>query len=224
MPVVVHHLEDSRSQRVLFLLEHLKVDYTVKQYKRLNGVAPPELLKIFPLGKSPVITDGALTIAESGAIMEYIVRKYDTSNSLKPQTEQEQLDYDYFMHFAEGTIIPTLVLKQVFQVGAGQVPFLIRPIFNAVGKGLDEKYMTPECAKNFGFVEQHLQTHEWFSGPRLTTADFQMSFPMEIADRGGCTPKTHPNIFAWRKKVGQMESYKAALAKGGMKYDYALTS
>lgn len=146
--IVVHHLQDSRSQRIIWLLEELKVDYEVKQYMRVKGRAPAELKKISPLGKSPVITDGDLVVAESAAILEYIVSKYDTARKYQPasdsQTDAERRAYTFWMHFAEGSMMGTLVLKQVFATARPQIPMLVRYIFDQIVKGLDTQYTGEE--------------------------------------------------------------------------------
>lgn len=221
--IVVHHLENSRSQRILWLLEYLDVSYEVKQYKRVKERAPDSLLAIHPLGKSPVITDGPdVTVAESGAIIEYIVAKYDTAHKLQPKTDLDARANTFFMHYAEGSIIPPLVMKRVLDAAAPQVPWLVRPVFNGINKALDAQYITPECKRNFTFVERTLEKTEWFAGEAMTGSDFQMSFPMEIAGRVGFTETQFPKVFAWRKKVAAMDSYQRALKAGGMDYAFAL--
>lgn len=145
--IVVHHLQDSRSQRVIWLLETLGVPYEVKQYMRINGRAPVELLKVSPFGKSPVITDGpTVTVSESGAILEYLADKFDgTARTLLPKSDSqgdvERRAYTFWMHFAEGSMMGTLVLKMVFATARPQIPFFVRPIFDQITKGLDKQYM-----------------------------------------------------------------------------------
>lgn len=142
--IVVHHLQDSRSQRILWLLEELKVNYTVKEYMRVKGRAPPELLQISPLGKSPVISDGDVVVAESGAIIEYLLDRFDAARKYRPasdsQTDAERRAYTFWMHFAEGSMMGTLVLKQVFLTARPQVPFFVRPIFDGIVKAIDTQY------------------------------------------------------------------------------------
>ncbi|ORY84970.1 glutathione S-transferase-like protein [Protomyces lactucae-debilis] len=221
-PLVFHHLEDSRSQRILWLLEELKVPYELKEYKRIGGRAPKELTAVHPLGKSPVITDNGKTIAESGAIVDYIIKKYDTNKTFAPQTEDEELQYNYWLHFAEGTTMTPLVLLLIFDTASKTVPFFVRPLVNGIFGAINKQYTFPECKKNFGFIEQTLQKQAFFAGDRITAADIQMSFPMEICDRAGVHEQAYPAIYAWRKKMGARPAYQAALQKTSLAYAYKL--
>lgn len=147
MTIVLHHLQDSRSQRIIWALEELSIPYEIKQYMRVKGRAPPELLRISSLGKSPVITDddgNGVVVAESAAILEYLADKYDVERRLVPASERqgdaERRAYTFWMHFAEGSMMGTLVLKQVFLTARPQVPFLVRPVFDGITKALDKEY------------------------------------------------------------------------------------
>src|SRR4249920_636693 len=133
--ITVHHLNNSRSQRVLWLLEELCVPYEVKRYQRdpVTMLAPPSLRAVHPLGKSPVITDGALTLAESGGIIEYVVERYGGGRLAPPPGTPERLRYSYWLHFAEGSAMPPLLLKLVFdRIERAPMPFFAKPIARAI--------------------------------------------------------------------------------------------
>ena len=185
MAIVVHHLNNSRSQRVLWLLEELGLDYEVKRYERdpKTMLAPPSLRAVHPLGKSPVITDGGLTLAESGAIIEYLVERYGTGTLAPAPGTPERLRYTYWLHYAEGSAMPPLLLKLVFdRVEKGA---------DAVLRAADRARRSPARAKST-FIEpqssctstswrRELGKSTWFAGNEFTAADIQMSFPLEAA-------------------------------------------
>lgn len=150
------------------------------------------------------------------------MEKFDTKKQFTPQTEDEKLEAMYWMHFAEGTIMIPLVMSIVFEAGAKQSPFFVRPLVNAVAGGVRKEFIGPELAKDFGHIETTLAKQAWFAGDRLTKADFMMSFPVEVCDRAGLTEKSHPAIYAWRKKVGARPAYREALKRGGEDYAYKL--
>ncbi|GAA6184520.1 MULTISPECIES: glutathione S-transferase [Alteromonadaceae] len=219
--IVLHHLNNSRSQRILWLLEELELDYQIKHYKRdaNTNLAPSTLKLIHPLGKSPVITDGDVTVAESGAIIEYLVEHY--GEHLKPKAHTEALrQYQYWLHFAEGTLMPPMVAKLVFdKVRANAKPFFIKIIANKIADKVMDGYYMPMISGNLEYVDTHLQNNLWFAGDELSGADFQMSFPLEASfSRGG--GKQYPAIAAYVQKIHQREAYKRALQKGG-EYAYA---
>lgn len=219
--IILHHLNNSRSQRILWLLEELKLDYEIKHYKRdaKTNLAPSTLKLIHPLGKSPVITDGDVTVAESGAIIEYLVEQY--GEHLKPAANSEALrQYQYWLHFAEGSLMPPMVAKLVFdKVRANAKPFFIKMVANKIADKVMEGYYMPIITNNLSYVNAHLQNSPWFAGEELTGADFQMSFPLEASfSRGG--GKQYPAIEAYVKKIHHREAYKRALEKGG-EYAYA---
>ena len=183
--ITVHHLETSRSQRVLWLLEELGVPYEIKLYKRhpATKLAPPELKKIHPLGKSPVITDGDLVVAESGAILEYLAERYgaqgqgDVAQLLPAPGTPEHMQLRFWMHFAEGSLMNWLVMKLVFMTIPTQpMPFFVKPIARELCKKVQKQLIDPNLATSTAFIDAHLGKHAWFAGDRLTLADFQMSF------------------------------------------------
>ncbi|GGO90427.1 glutathione S-transferase family protein [Stakelama pacifica] len=205
MTIIVHHLENSRSQRVLWLLEELGLPYEVKRYERNRKtmLAPPELKRVHPLGKSPVIEDDAMVIAETGPIVEYLVEKAD--GKFGPLGHRESvLRWRYFLHYAEGSAMPPLLLKLVL----GRVPLF--------GKKA-QKRIQPMIDVHLDFIESELASRPWFAGDDITAADVMMSFPLEAArSRGGLGGR--PAITAWLDKIHARPAYRAALEKGG---DYA---
>lgn len=224
--ITLHHLNNSRSQRILWLLEELNVDYQIKHYQRdsVTNLAPNTLTLIHPLGKSPIITDGEITVAESGAIIEYLLGTYGNSDKnsnlldTKRGTEEHRQN-TYWLHFAEGSLMPPLVAKLVLdKVRANAKPFFVKIIANKIVDKLMDAYYGPIITKNMEFIENHLSYNAWFAGESLTAADFQMSFPLEAAVARGNT-KNLPNISRFVKAIHARPAYQAALEKGG-KYDY----
>lgn len=214
--ITVHHLNNSRSQRILWMLEELELPYQIKQYQREASMLAPEALKkVHPLGKSPVITDGNRVIAESGAILEYLAERYDAENRLKLLDEEARLQSRYWLHYAEGSLMPLLVMKLIFsRMGQPPVPWLLRPVGSAFGKGVQKAYLDKQLAIHREFIEQHLRQHEWFAGPQFSIADVQMSFPLQaLSARGGAA--TAPAIQAWLTKVQNRAAWQRALEKGG---------
>ncbi|WP_066796280.1 glutathione S-transferase family protein [Sphingomonas soli] len=208
MTIIVHHLENSRSQRVLWLLEELGLPYEVKRYERNKRtmLAPPELRKVHPLGKSPVIEHGGRVIAETGAIIEYIVELADGRLGA-PAHRDDALRYRHFLHYAEGSLMPPLLLKLVL----GRVPLF--------GKTAQKK-IQPMIDVHFDYLEAELAQRPWFAGGEMTAADIMMSFPLEAGvARAGAT-RGRPHIAAWLEEIHARPAYKAALAAGGP-YAYA---
>ena len=203
--ITVHHLNNSRSQRVLWMLEELEVPYQIKLYQRESTMlAPDALKKVHPLGKSPVITDENRVIAESGAILEYLAERYDAENRLKLHDEEARLQSRYWLHYAEGSVMPLLVMKLIFgRMGKPPVPWLLRPIGNAFGQGVQKAWL-----------DKQLATHGWFAGPQFSIADVQMSFPLQaMSARGGAADS--PAIQAWLDKIQNRAAWHRALQKGG---------
>lgn len=218
--ITVHHLNNSRSQRVLWLLEELEVEYEIKFYKRdaKTNLAPSTLKLIHPLGKSPVITDGEITVAESGAIIEYLIETY--GKHLKPDAgSQAWRQYTYWMHFAEGSLMPPMVAKLVFDKVRAKTPMLFKPIAKKIADGVMEGYYSPISQANMAYVNTHLGNNIWFAGGELSGADFQMSFPLEASVARG-VGKAFPEIEKFVSRVHQRPAYQRALEKGGQ-YDFA---
>jgi glutathione S-transferase len=220
--ITVHHLNNSRSQRILWLLEELNVPYQIKKYQRdpVTYLAPKELKNIHPLGKSPIITDKKKTIAESGAIIEYLTKNY--SKNLFPflDNEDKKDELVYWLHFAEGSAMPPLVMKLIFEkIKSSPMPFFIKPVAKMIANKVLENFVMPNINGNFDFIEAHLKYNQWFLGDNFSPADIQMSFPLEAGLARLENKDNYPNIKKYVNAFQSRPAYKEALLKGG-KYDY----
>jgi glutathione S-transferase len=217
--IVVHHLNNSRSQRILWLLEELGVPYEVKRYERdrKTMLAPPELKAVHPLGKSPVVVDGDRTLAESGAIIEYLVDRYGDGKLAPPAGSTERLRYTYWLHYAEGSAMPPLLLKLVFdRVESAPMPFFVKPIARGIARKVKGTFVEPQLETHLGYMESELGKKAWFAGDEFSAADIQMSFPIEAAQsRAGLTKAARPNLFAYLERIHARPAYQRALDKGG---------
>jgi glutathione S-transferase len=217
--ITLHHLENSRSQRVLWLLEELGLQYRVKRYARdaATKLAPASLRKVHPLGKSPVITDGELTVAESGAIIEYLVGRYGTGSELRPaEGSPQRLRYSYWLHYAEGSAMPPLLLGLIFRkMPEAPMPFFVRPVVRGIAAKVQQSYVQPQLALHFDFMEAELGRFEWFAGPAFTAADIQMSFPVEAAGAAGLLGDDRARLQAFLERIVSRPAYQRALKKGG---------
>ncbi|MGF6985708.1 glutathione S-transferase [Paraburkholderia atlantica] len=218
--LTVHHLNNSRSQRVLWLLEELSVPYGIKRYERdpKTMLAPPELRAVHPLGKSPVITDAGLTIAESGAIVEYLVDRYGAGRFAPPPGTPERLRYTYWLHYAEGSAMPPLLLKLIARrIANASMPFFAKPIARKIAASLQANFVDPQLKLHFGYIDNELSATGWFAGNDFTAADVQMSFPLEAATARGITAQL-PAISAFLQRIHARPAYQRALERGG-KYE-----
>ena len=223
--ITVHHLETSRSQRVLWLLEELGIDYKIKVYARdpKTKLAPAALKKIHPLGKSPVITDGKETVAESGAILEYLAESYGSHAQGDLAQWQPALgtpahrQVRFWMHYAEGSLMNWLVMKLVFMTIPTQpMPFFVRPIARALCGQVQVKLIDPNVATALAFMEDHLSRNAWFAGEHISLADFQMSFAVEaVLSRAAGAAADFPHLAAYRARMVARPAYQRAVAKGG---------
>jgi glutathione S-transferase len=215
--VIVHHLENSRSQRILWLLEELGVPYEVKRYERdkQTMLAPAALKAIHPLGKSPVITDDGTTVAESGAIVEYLVERYGQGRLIPPAGTPERVRYTYWLHYAEGSVMPMLVMKLVLGRVPQAVPGLIRPIARRIVGGVDTLFLGPSIKLHMDHMERELGAHAWFAGEEFTAADVQMSFPVEAAAARGEPDVPRPKLAAFLERIHARPAYRRALERGG---------
>jgi glutathione S-transferase len=219
--ITVHHLNNSRSQRVLWLMEELNMRYEVKRYERdaKTMLAPKELKAIHPLGKSPVITDNGLTIAETGAIIEYILDRYGEGQLRPKPGTPEYLQYRYWLHYAEGSAMSPLLLKLVFTRLPQNAPALVKGIVKNVAKQAQERLVDPNVRAHIDYWDTELSKSEWFAGQEFTAADIMMSFPLEAA-AARADAKTRPMVKAFLDKIHGRPAYHAALKTGGQ-YDYA---
>lgn len=219
--LTVHHLNNSRSQRVIWLLEELGVPYEVKRYERdaKTLLAPVALRAVHPLGKSPVITDGPRTVAETGAIVEYLVGEFGQGRLIPPAGTEERLRYTYWLHFAEGSAMPPLVMTLLFNEIPKRAPALIRPIARMIGGGVQKGYLRPMMDAHLALMEAELGRSAWFAGDEFTAADVMMSFPVEAAaSRGGLGG--NERLQQWLARIHARPAYQAALRAGGP-YAYA---
>ena len=216
--LVVHHLENSRSQRVLWLLEELGLPYEIVHYKRdaTTLLAPPELLAVHPLGKSPVITDGDTTVAETGAIVEYILAQYGDGRLLPAPGTPEALRYRYWLHFAEGSAMPPLLLTLIFdRIANAPMPFFIKPVARGISNKVMNLMVRPNLKRQLDYMESELGRSAWFAGAALTGADIMMSFPLEAAAQRAGLDASRPKLMAFLKRIHARPAYKLALKRGG---------
>lgn len=215
--IVVHHLNQSRSQRVLWLLEELGVPYEVRRYQRdpETMLAPPDLRKVHPLGKSPVIEDGEVTLAESGAIVEYLVQRYGEGRLRPEPGSPDAVRYLYWMHYAEGSLMPPLLLKLVFErIGRARMPFFAKPVARAIAERTLRGFVLPQLQRHMDFVEGELGRSTWLAGEALTAADIQMSFPIE-AWEARMDLSGRPRLRAFLERVRARDAYQRAARKVG---------
>ncbi len=220
--ITVHHLNDSRSQRVLWLLEELGAPYEVKRYQRdaKTMLAPPALKAIHPLGKSPVLDEGDARVAETGAIVEYLLATHPTAH-LRPAAGTEAARrFTYWLHYAEGSAMTPLLLKLIFNAIPGRVPFLARGVAKAISKGMNAAMIDPQIAAHTAYWEAELGRSEWFAGDAFSAADIMMSFPVEAAGSRVGYGADKPKLKAFLQKIHARPAYQRALERGGP-YSYA---
>jgi len=216
--ITVHHLNNSRSQRVLWLLEELGLPYEIKKYQRnaQTMLAPPELLQVHPLGKSPVITDGDVTVAESGAIIEYVLERYGNGRLVPAAGTPALLRWRYWLHFAEGTAMSPLLLKLIFErVKVSPMPFFAKPIARGIANKVLGAMVEPNLKRHLDFMEAELGKSEWFAGAEFSAADIQMSFPVEASAQRAGLDASRPKLMAFLKRIHARPAYKKALERGG---------
>lgn len=223
--ITLHHLNNSRSQRIIWLLEILQLEYVIEYHNRdaKTYLAPESLKNIHALGKSPVIMDDKnnITLAESGAIIEYLIQTY--GQHLMPQQGSESYwQYVYWLHFSEGSLMPPMVMNLVLdKTKKSPMPFFVKPIAKKIADTIIQRFSGPNIQRSLAFVEDHLSQNTWFCGDQLSGADIQMSFPLEASVASGSVKEADfPHIVAYVKRIQALPEYKAALAKGG-EYAYA---
>ena len=216
--ITVHHLNNSRSQRVLWLLEELGLPYEIKKYQRdaKTMLAPPELTQVHPLGKSPVITDDGVTVAESGAIIEYLIERYGKGRLAPEIGTPERLRWRYWLHFAEGTAMSPLLMKLVFErVKVSPMPFFVKPIARGIADKVLTMMVEPNLKRQLDFMEAELGKSEWFAGDTFSAADIQMSFPIEASAQRAGLNASRPKLMAFLKRIHARPGYIRALERGG---------
>ncbi|MFD1382120.1 glutathione S-transferase family protein [Rhodanobacter aciditrophus] len=214
--LVLHHLENSRSQRIAWALEALGKDYEVKTYQRTPDQTAPESLKrIHPLGHAPILQDGALTLAESGAILEYLAEEYDANGVLKPASKEARVDYRYWLHFAEGSLMSLLLMMLLFRkIPKQKMPFFVKPIAKTICEKVEASFISPRLRDALNLIEDHLSQNIWFAGEQPSAADIQMSFPLlalsQVSDLSD-----YPHIPKWIERVRKQPAYQRAANKVG---------
>ncbi|MGE7138876.1 glutathione S-transferase [Luteibacter sp. NPDC031894] len=221
--IVVHHLNNSRSQRVLWMLEELGLSYEIVRYQRdpKTMLAPKALRAVHPLGKSPVLVDGDIVLAESAAILEYLLDRYGEGRFVPTPGTPDALRYRYFMHYAEGSAMPPLLLKLVFiRMESAPVPFFAKPIARMLARGAQKAFVDPQLALHLDYLEGEIGETGWFAGEDFTAADIQMSFPLEAAASRATLDGSRPSLHAFLQRIHARPAYRAALERGG-DYDLA---
>lgn len=216
--IVVHHLDNSRSQRVLWLLEELELPYEIRKYQRDPDtlLAPASLREVHPLGKSPVITDDDRTIAESGAIIEYVLDRHGRGRLIPAAGTPERLRYTYWLHFAEGSAMPPLLLKLIFEeISKRPMPFFARPVARGISRKVLGTFVMPNLQRQLDFMESELGKSEWFAGPAFTAADIQMSFPLEAAAQRAGLDASRSRLVAFLQRIHARPACRRALERGG---------
>jgi glutathione S-transferase len=216
--IIVHHLNNSRSQRVLWLLEELGIPYEIQKYERdaKTMLAPPALLKVHPLGKSPVITEDGVTVAESGAIIEYLLEKHGGGRLMPPAGTPERLRFTYWLHFAEGSAMSPLLMKLVFdRIETSPMPFFVKPVARGISGKVKKALIEPNLKRQLDYMESELAKSEWFAGSEFSAADIQMSFPVEAAEQRAGLDASRPKLMTYLKKIHARPAYRKALERGG---------
>lgn len=218
--LTLHYLTDSRAQRILWMLEEIGCEYEVVVHHRdpKTRLAPQSLRDVHSLGKSPVLADGDVVLAESGAIVEYLARRAGDVAWMGTSSD-EQRDISFWSHYAEGSLMPVLVTLYVIQQAEKMVPGLLRPMLMAVPRKMVDAYFGPTAQSHLEYVEAHLKNREFFVGSRLTVADVMMSFPLEVSS--GRVAGEYPSIRAYVQRVQSLDGYKRALAAVDAPYRYA---
>ena len=215
--ITLHYLENSRAQRILWLLEELGLQYEIKHYRRdpKTMLAPKELKDVHPLGKSPIITDGDVTMAESGAIVEYLIKTYGEGELVPARNTKEFLKYREFMHYAEGSIMPFMLLTLIFnKIKNAPMFFLAKPIAKIIANKTFRNFITPNVKTHLDYLEAELAAHQWFAGDEMTGADFMMSFPIEAAAARTNLKESYPKLHEFLERIQAMPSYQRAIEKG----------
>jgi len=220
--ITVHHLNDSRSQRVLWLLEELGLAYEVKRYQRDAGtmLAPPELRAIHPLGKSPVVDDGEARLAETGAIVEYLLETQGGSALRPARGTAEGRRFTYWLHYAEGSAMTPLLLRLIFSQIPKRSPLLVRPVANGIARKVDANLIAPQLKAHTDYWEAELAKSDWFAGDAFSAADIMMSFPVEAAGSRVGYGDDKPRLKAFLERIHARPAYQRALERGGP-YSYA---
>jgi glutathione S-transferase len=213
--LTLYHLENSRSIRILWALEELGVDYQVEYFQRLpNMAAPAELKKIHPLGKAPILSDRQLVIAESAVILEYLQENYDIEQQFKPKSPEDKLQYRYWMHYAEASLMPLVVFKLVMgHLGSKNMPLITRPLTKQVGIQVRQRFIQPRLLEHLDYIEQHLSQYLFFAGETFSFADIQMMFALQALEKMSAILQDFPYIQSYMQQLRERSAYKMAQHK-----------
>ncbi|MDO4641242.1 MAG: glutathione S-transferase [Neisseria sp.] len=210
--ITLYALKQSRAYRIAWLLELLNLEYDVEIIDRQleTGLAPDSLRKIHPLGKSPILKDDSLVLAESGAIAEYLVSRYGAESALKPASNSDAFpNYLFWLHYAEGSLMPLLVMSLVFRrVDEKKMPFFIKPVARKITDGVRESFLHPQLQLHLQYVESRLAGKQWLLGDTLTLADVMMSFPLQAATQR--TSLDLPHITDYVRRIEANPAYRRA--------------
>jgi glutathione S-transferase len=220
--IIVHHLNNSRSQRVLWLLEELGLPYDIRHYQRdaKTMLAPPELKAIHPLGKSPVVSDGDVTVAETGAVVTYLLESYGAGRLVPAPGTPEHRRFVYWLHYAEGSAMPPLLMKLMFKALPRRVPEPVQAVAKEIADGAMRAMIDPQLEMHKDYWNAELAATGWFAGPDFTAADIMMSFPLEAAASRSPFGSERPHLGAFLERIHARPAYKRALERGGP-YAYA---
>ena len=216
--ITLHHLNNSRSQRIVWLLEELGLTYDIQRYERDSKtmLAPASLRAVHPLGKSPVVTDGDLTLAESGAIIEYLIERYGAGRLAPAPGTPARLRYTYWLHYAEGSVMSPLLLKLVFdKMASAPMPFFVRPVAKALARKVKSDFIHPQIALHLDYMEAELGKNTWFVNEEFSGADIQLSFPLEAAAARGGLNGSRPRLMEFLRRIHARPAYQRALERGG---------
>ena len=227
----LHHLKNSRSFRILWLLEELGKTYKLITYERHHGLAPKSLQRIHPLGKAPILQDDDKTLVESAVIIEYLIDKYDQANPLLSQelilqmvlNKQFRPDYGteayeayrYWLHFTESSLMPLLVLRLAFATTVKKSPIGIKQVAKLLKKGVESSYISQSLNAQLDYLDNHLGKNEWLAGTQFSGADIQLEFAINALADSKSLPAKYANIHNWLKKCHARPAYQQAVQKGG---------
>ena len=216
--ITVHHLNNSRSQRIVWLLEELGLNYEITRYQRdpETMLAPASLRAVHPLGKSPVITDGEFTLAESGAIIDYLIERHGDGRLAPAAGTPARLRYNYWLHYAEGSAMTPLLLKLVFdRVESAPMPFFVKPIAKGISAKVKSRFIEPQLKQHLDYLEGEMGKSDWFAGDAFSGADIQLSFVLEAAAARAGLDASRPRLMDFLRRIHARPAYQRALARGG---------
>ncbi|UNU73402.1 glutathione S-transferase [Moraxella nasovis] len=212
--ITLHHLNNSRSFRILWLLEELGLPYTLVKHTRTKSyLAPKAMQKTHFMGKAPILTDGEKTLIESGFIIEYLLRHYDKTHKLKPSDDQTWEQFCFWLHFTEGSLMPNLVMRLVFDKITTQSPFFVRPITKQIQQKIEKLYLNDNITNSLSLLDQTLQNQDYVSGDVFSAADIQVHFAISAMQNSSSLPMQSQSIKEWQERCESREAYQRAVLK-----------